>query len=244
MFMSTESWSFQSTVLSRRYRVILHDCRGQWRSSKPPGEYTFSSHVEDLRALLEHLEAERAHIIGTSYGGEIAMFFALKYPEMVRSLSIIASVSEIRRPLSLLTDRWIAAAETRDPVKFILGWINDVYSDRFLEEHWSMLWRRLTSVYRSFDFDAAVRLLRCFKTLEREPLTPKLGGIRAPTMVVAAELDRVKPPLYSRIISEGIPGSELHIVHGSGHAVIIERHEAVNTLLLGFLEKCRLQERR
>ncbi|MGC9125768.1 MAG: alpha/beta fold hydrolase, partial [Caldisericaceae bacterium] len=73
IFMSTKSWSPISNMLAKKYRVILHDFRGQWGSEKPKGKYTFGMHAEDLHGLLKELDLEKVHLIGTSYGGEVAM---------------------------------------------------------------------------------------------------------------------------------------------------------------------------
>ena len=53
------------------------------------------------------------------------------------------------------------------------------------------------------------------------------------------ELDILKPPRYSRLIAERIPGAELLVIPGGGHAVILEKPEEVNTAVLGFVEKHR-----
>jgi pimeloyl-ACP methyl ester carboxylesterase len=54
IFMSTKSWYPESSVLSKKYRVILHDFRGQWQSKKPEGKYTFGMHADDLYQLVKN----------------------------------------------------------------------------------------------------------------------------------------------------------------------------------------------
>jgi 3-oxoadipate enol-lactonase len=69
ILMSTASWPYQVPVLSKRYRLLLHDCRGQWQSAggaSPAGPYTMELHADDLAALLDALHIERAHIGGIS----------------------------------------------------------------------------------------------------------------------------------------------------------------------------------
>lgn len=57
--------------------------------------YSFEEHCRQAKALLDSLNVKKVHIVGTSYGGETGMKFALMYPEFVASLSIIDSVSEV-----------------------------------------------------------------------------------------------------------------------------------------------------
>ncbi|RPI30398.1 MAG: alpha/beta fold hydrolase, partial [Chloroflexota bacterium] len=80
VLMSTASWSFQTPVLSRRYRLLLHDCRGQGQSEHPAGPYSMYQHAADLVGLMEALQIEQAHVAGISYGGEIALLTAIHWP--------------------------------------------------------------------------------------------------------------------------------------------------------------------
>lgn len=241
IFMSTKSWSFQTPIFSKKYKVLLHDFRGQWQSDKPSGKYSLELHVDDFQKLLMHLNVDKIHVVGTSYGGEVAMLFAIKYPEIVKSLTIISSVSEIHSALKLLGERWLNAAKTRDPKIFITEWLADVYSEEFLKNNWDFLWPRLNEAFKILDFDAVIRLSESFLDLEKNPLTSELKKIIAPTLIIAAELDKVKPIKYSKIIHDQISGSELYLIRESGHVVVIEKAEKINTIVLGFLEKLKLK---
>ena len=75
------------------FRIILHDFMGQLKSDKPDREYTFEEHCEQARMLYEWLGVQKIHLIGTSYGGEIALRFALMYPDMVNTISVIDSLN-------------------------------------------------------------------------------------------------------------------------------------------------------
>jgi len=239
IFMNTASWATIAGSLSKFFKVVLHDMRGQWKSEKPADrrEYSFRHHARDLYNLLNHLGLERAHLIGTSYGGEVALRFALEHPEMVRSLSVICSVSEIGLETKLAALRWMQGALTRDPKAFVYSWINDVYSDDFLARAGEGFIEQLIRAYSSTDFsyDAAVNLLSAFLELEIEPITPRLREIEAPTLFVAAEKDRIKPPKYSRVMAESVRNSELVIISNAGHALVVEKPLPLSWLLIGFL---------
>src|SRR3989339_1196621 len=71
---STNSWyQIMKYFIRNDYRVILHDFKGQLKSDKPEGPYTFSEHAEETIMILKNLGIKRAHFIGTSYGGEVAL---------------------------------------------------------------------------------------------------------------------------------------------------------------------------
>ena len=114
VMMTTRSWRLQSSVLQRGYRCLLHDFRGQLLSDKPEEPWTMEDHAADLLALLDHLEIERCHLVGTSYGGEVGLIFAAAHPERVASLAVISSVSEIGPDIDRAVAVWSEASK-RDP---------------------------------------------------------------------------------------------------------------------------------
>ena len=233
IMMSTASWAYQSTVLNRHLRVLLYDCRGMWKSDHPEGSYSMEEHADDLAGLLNALEIEQAHIAGISYGAEVSMMFALRYPEKARSLIVIDGVSEIHPLLRAQTYPWLMAAERHDAelllntsyhMNFAEDWIraNQAFIDSSVER------------YALLDMDALVRLMKSFYALE---ITAELPNIQAPTLVVAGEEDLIKGREYAEIIAAQIQNSELVIVPGAGHALCLEKPAVLNTLLLGFVTK-------
>jgi 3-oxoadipate enol-lactonase len=233
IMMSTASWAFQNTVLNQHLRVLLYDCRGMWKSDHPEGSYSMEEHADDLAGLLEALEIDKAHIAGISYGAEVSMMFALRYPEKTRSLIVIDGVSEIHPLLRAQTYPWLMAAERHDAELLL----NTSYHMNFAED-----WIRAnqafidTSVdrYALLDMDALVRLMKAFYALD---MTAELSRIQAPTLVIAGEEDLIKGREYAEIIAAQISNSELVIVPGAGHALCLEKPAILNTLLLGFVTK-------
>ena len=212
--------------------------RGQGNSSKPKDEdkYSIEIHADDFKALLDHLGIGKVNLVGTSYGGEVALQFAIKYPERINKLVIITAASEIHLDLELSALRWLEGARTQDPYKFVLSWITDVYSPRFLNAMGRGFIERLIKMYsENFDFDAAELLLKSFLKIKDNPLTPHLKKIKCPALVVAAEEDRIKPRKYSKIIAENILDSELILISNAGHAVVIEKPKTINILIKGFI---------
>ena len=86
--------------------------------------------------------------------------------------------------------------------------------------------------YTQLDMDAVVTLTDCFDHLN---MTKELHNITTRTMVLVGEEDILKPRKYSEIIAREIPGAELVVVPGAGHAICLEKPVIFNALLLGFL---------
>jgi pimeloyl-ACP methyl ester carboxylesterase len=83
--------TFQVPEFSRDHLVVTHDYRGTGRSTRPTAQYSCEDFVDDAAAILDHLNAGPAILLGHSLGGRVAMLMALRYPEKVRKL-IVASV--------------------------------------------------------------------------------------------------------------------------------------------------------
>lgn len=83
---SGDYFSEQIPFFSKKYQVIVPDTRGHGRSPRGNKPFTLSQFVEDLRDFMDSLLIEKAHLLGFSDGGNIALLFALQYPERVLSL--------------------------------------------------------------------------------------------------------------------------------------------------------------
>ncbi len=232
VLMNTSSWALQTPALARRYRVLLHDARNQGASDHPQGPCSMALHAQDLAALMRALGIERAHIAGISYGGEIAQRFALDQPEMVQSLFISSAVSEVRPLLAARINGWMEAARRGDGELLYRCSVADTFSEAWLATHPE--WETAAMArYRELDLDAVVRLCRAFLGVA---WTAELHHIAAPTMVVVGERDAIKPlDPYSRLLASEIPGAQLLVLGGAGHACCLETPDAWNAALLGWL---------
>jgi 3-oxoadipate enol-lactonase len=242
IMMTTRSWVFQTALLRQRYRCILHDFRGQLLSGKPEEPFTMATHAEDLWCLLDHLGFETCHVVGTSYGGEVGMIFAATHPERVQSLAVISTVSYVGEELHQAVTEWADAA-LNDPDRLYRVSVPLNFSSKFLASSPDVVdqgQERVRSCPPEF-FPAFARLVEAFQELD---ITERLPEITCPTLVMCGEEDALKPVHYSRTIAQSIPGAEFLIVPGAGHALVIENPAAVNTALLGFLEKHRGEEPR
>jgi 3-oxoadipate enol-lactonase len=231
VLMSTASWGFQTPVLSRHYQVLLYDCRGMWKSAHPKGPYTMELHADDLAALLDTLGIKTAHIAGISYGGEVSLAFALKYPQMVRSLFLSSTVSESDPVLRGFIDSWSDAARSHDPQRlFDVSYMLN-FSDAYLAANRTAVEAGAVR-YAQLDMEAVLELLDCF---DRFDLTRELHRITVRTLVLVGEDDILKPRKYSERIAHEIPGAELVVVPGAGHAICLEKPALFNAIMLGFL---------
>lgn len=233
IMMSTASWIYQTRVLSKYMRVLLYDCRGMWRSEHPDGPYSMEQHADDLAALLEALDIPKAHIGGISYGSEISMVFALKYPEKTKSLIIIDGVSEVRPFLRAQTYPWKLAAERKDPELLYWTSVTLNFSDEYVAATQSDTAEAIKR-FSAIDLKSFVEMMSAFYNIN---ITNELSQINCPTLVVIGEEDRIKGREYAQLIAEKIENSEFVVVPGAGHALCLDKPDPLNTLLIGFVLK-------
>src|SRR5712692_3213994 len=88
-------WDEQFSVFAQHYRVIRYDMRGYGKTEVPAGPV---SNHGDVANLLSHLHVEKAHILGISFGGLVALDFTLAYPEMVAALILVTPGVSGRQP--------------------------------------------------------------------------------------------------------------------------------------------------
>lgn len=233
IMMSTASWAYQTAELHKHMRVLLYDCRGMWQSEHPAGPYSMEQHADDLAALLEHLQIPAAHIGGISYGSEISMVFALRYPHLTRSLIVMDGVSEVDALLHGQTYPWLMAAEQEDAEWLLRTSYHLNFAKPYIEANQAFI-EGSAARYAQIDMKAFVELMKAFYKLE---ITGELSRIQAPTLVVVGEDDLIKGRRFAEVIASRIAGSEYVVVPGSGHALCLEKPAILNTLLIGFIAK-------
>ncbi len=235
---STGSWAYQVPVFEKLgFRIILHDFKGQAMSDKPDGVYTFRQHAFEARALFDYLGVTKLHIIGTSYGGEVAMRFAIDYPEYVKSISIIDSVSELDSNLKLFIRGWKLFARIGDPEGFFWGMAPSIYGSSFMKENMEFLEKRAAAM-KSLSPDYFKGQISLYETFEKDVyMTDELYRIQCPSLVVCGQDDILKPVKFSKLLADSIPNAEFAVIPDCGHVTIFEKPGILNSMLAGFVVK-------
>ncbi len=237
--MTYAAWEPVSSRLAKSHRLILNDLRGQLLSPGP-APAKLSDNVEELTALLDHLEIESAHVLGTSYGGEVGVLFAASRPERVRSL-IAVTVTDHATPSIWrgIEDLRVLAAEALsggDRGRLHDRVVEEVYSASFRAKYAEELAGRRAQVAALPDvwFEGIEGILAAMETLD---LRPHLSAIRCPTLVVIAAGDEVIPPERSVALASAIRGAQTRVHETSGHALVAEDPSWLSAVCLEFLER-------
>ena len=226
-------WLAQRDAFAARYRLLLHDCRGQGQSDHPDEPYSMAVHADDLAGLFDALGIARAHVLGLSYGGEVAQAFAIAHPERLLGLVLANTVSEVGPELRLVVESWADVARRAVPDEFFRVTVPWNFSPPFIRNHQALL-EEARRRYAQLDYPAVVRLCDAFLALH---LTPDLHRIAASTSVIWAEHDLIKGRAYADILLRHIVGAEGHEVRGAGHAAHWEQAAEFNRIALECLAR-------
>jgi proline iminopeptidase len=221
-------------------RLIYYDHRGNGRSGRPPSQsITFEQLCSDADALRDYLGFEEVAVLGYSFGGFIALEYALRYPEHLSHLILLDTA-----PTLDYDEEIEANARRKGATQEQLEALDASAEDE--AEFWR-LWKVIEPLYfHTYDAELAERVMG--KTLisveaadagdaivEDWDLTPRLGEISAPTLIVVGKDDFICPPSQAKIMHEGVPNSELIVFEKSGHFTHVEEPEAFFDAVRGWL---------
>jgi len=235
--MSMGAWEEIARELVKGYRVLRCDLRGQLLS---PGEVPsdMRGHADDVAALLGELSLEKVHVLGTSFGGTVAVLLAARHPERVASLVVVTAVDRFDEAMLDETDRFRAltgrVAAGEEPSTAVYDVISQsAFSERYRTENAALIAQRrhLVSLLPKAWYQALEQLLASLHTAD---VRPELPRVTCPSLVVAADEDRTMPLAGSRALAEGLR-ARFEIVPGSGHALIVEQPVVLVDLVRSFL---------
>jgi 3-oxoadipate enol-lactonase len=212
-------WQPQSEELSKSYRVLRYDTRGHGASSAPPGPYTLDLLAQDVKALCDALGIEKCHFAGLSMGGMIGQTVALKYPDLLLSLTL-SNTSSCYGPAAL--PFW----ETRSNTALSQGMTPLVAPS--LERWFTAPFRAAQPVLMQQAMQwvldtPANGYAACCMAIAALDTTARLKELTMPVLVIAGADDAATPPAASELIHAQIPHSELLILRSAAHISSVEQ---------------------
>jgi pimeloyl-ACP methyl ester carboxylesterase/putative sterol carrier protein len=230
-------------ALGQRHRVIVPDLPGHGESDKPRTDYSPRFYARVIRRLLDALEIEQAVVIGNSMGGRIALELALRSPDRVASLGLLApAVPGFRWRYILGFTRVFPTEWGGIPFPLREKWmevvIRRLFADpsRLPESAYSAAASEFIRIYR----DPVARMaffssLRHIVTERPEPFYSSLRRIKQPALVAFGEQDRLVPPRLGVRLAQRLPNSEYVALPGCGHVPQFEATAATLEVVGSFL---------
>ncbi|MDX6451608.1 MAG: hypothetical protein QOH16_1657 [Gaiellaceae bacterium] len=218
-------------VLARSFRVLAFDNRDTGRSSFTPLPYSVFQMADDAIAVLDAADVESAHVYGISLGGIVALDLALRHPDRVRGLVLGATtpggptaIPHDPQTLTFFARVGAMAPEEAEwaavPYTYGLS-TRRMHGQRIAED----ITRRLDSRPENMPL-ATLAYVHQVTVAATHNRMFNLAHITAPTLVVHGEEDGTMSPENARIMAEGIPGAELQMWPGAGHAYVTDEPRA------------------
>jgi 3-oxoadipate enol-lactonase len=185
--------------------------------------HDFRHQATDIKTIMDELQVPDAHVVGISMGGVVAQFFALAFPNRIRSLTLVATLcvgtevfsrraeevggGDMSQLVEVTLRRWFTADAIAAHLPAVLYARECLW--KFAPQSWKVYWRALA----------------------RLDLIPYLSDISVPTQLVAGELDVSTTPQSMENMRRLIRGSQLHVVPGAPHLISLEQpHELAAVL--------------
>jgi 3-oxoadipate enol-lactonase len=228
------AWDDQFETFAEFHCVLRYDIRGIGESGRPVEPF---SHSQDLHDLLALLDVEKAHILGLSFGGAIAVDFALEHPEMVDALILAASgtSSDAKAEPNLQAIGALSSIAKSEGMSRVIELI--LNTPTFISNQSSDAREKLARIYLDNHdvFESDFPLIRLWHPAE-PPAGERLSQIRARTLILEGEKDS---PDYKAIADKlsGVAGAGKVVIAGAAHAINLDKRDEFNRAVLDFLSR-------
>jgi len=205
-----ETWEYQINHFGHQYRVVVPDLRGHGQSDAPYSEYTMAEMVADINQISIELNLpEKFTLVGHSFGGSICIEFAAAYPQRLDKLVLIATAGEYPLPRGVSLLSRVPVAFFRPIWRFRPRWNAEIHVMKRMMLNNMHSWRGWS-------------------------MMEKIG---TPTLLLTGERDRYFPRWVFEKVCDSIPEAEVINIGASKHKVQLERHQAANRAIEGFIRQ-------
>ncbi|WXG44723.1 MAG: alpha/beta hydrolase [Promethearchaeati archaeon SRVP18_Atabeyarchaeia-1] len=218
-------WIRQWPALSSMGRVVALDLPGHGESAKFPAGQAISikAYADHTHGVLSTLKCQSNVVIGHSMGGAVAMRYALDHPRNVRALVLVGTGAKLGVSPTILEG---LSADFEQAVRASIGgWAFAKTTDERLVEE---------GIKEMLKCDKSVALAD-FKACDEFDIRDSVSEIRAPSLIVVGDEDRLTPVKWSQFLNINLTGSQMKIIKSAGHMVMLEKADQVNDALKSFV---------
>jgi 3-oxoadipate enol-lactonase len=230
----SRNWAMQRLAFGRKYRCFAIDNRGTGSSDRPDPPYSIQQMMNDVLAVLDAEEVERAHVIGTSMGGIITQMLAIEHPDRVAGLVFACTSCRHHEWRRELFAEWAANVSERGMQAMAEDGLEWLIGPRLRRRFglWINILARMLMQVRPEVFVAQIEAILAFP----DSLRFALAEIRKPTLVITGSQDMLTPVGDAEELAELIPDARLTILARAAHGLMVESPNAFNSAVLEFLE--------
>lgn len=223
-------WDDQIPLLTRTHRVVRYDTRGHGQSSAPEGPYSFDLLVADMLAVLDHVGAAKADVLGLSLGGMTALGLGLQHPGRVGRMIVCDARADNPPPFVASWDDRIAAIEAGGMAAIVDGtlarWFTEDCAPAVRERAREMILATSVTGYTG-----------CARALQGLDYLNDLPAMKVPVLYLVGAEDMGAPKEAMAAMAEATPGSEFVVLPGLAHVPNMEDPAAFAAPVGKWLEK-------
>jgi pimeloyl-ACP methyl ester carboxylesterase len=228
------NWRLNLPVLAKQHRVIAPDLAGfGYTERKPDAEYDMDHWIEHLLGLLDALELDRVDLVGNSFGGSLALKFAIRHPQRVGRLVLMGAVS-LSFPLTHGLDEvwgYQPSVANMRALLDLFAYDRSLVSDEFAELRYKAAAREGVQESYAAMFPAPrQRWVESLASSEAE-----IRALDKELLIMHGREDRVIPASVSMRLFELTDRAQLHLFGRCGHWVQIEHADRFNRMVDDFL---------
>jgi 3-oxoadipate enol-lactonase len=236
----TESWIKQrrNKEIRGNYKLVFIDYRGSGSSvQKIRTEFKFEDIIDDVNTVLEKEKIKKVIIIGFSFGGMVAQWYAHLNKEKVECLILLNTGLRFGKRSLLIADAAKNLINDGASLANVFSVIYPYnYSSAYLEKLGDLNYKLLdTYTEYNSDLDSLVNLIATIRTVpDIKSVVPEIS---VPVLLISGDEDAAFPICFQQELKENLQKCEYHVLNNCGHASMIEKYQEVNELIVNFLNK-------
>lgn len=228
LFLNSESWKFQLPDFESEFNILRFDLRGHGRTTKSKKRFTIRNYVDDLQALLNHLNwINDLYLVGHSLGGIVAMAYGVINPSPIKKMVVADSFCFV----------------SQEAVTDVLGRINSSKLEQFakgISIRGLIPYNQQTAEFVAKLVTDHMTKKDCLQATMASAgihICENLKSLNFPVLVLVGKKDITCPVWASEMIHEWLPQSELVIIPDAGHLTIFDHPKEFNDLVISFWKK-------
>ena len=223
-------YAILAPLLDPGLRAISYDQRDVGDAQSIDADYTIADLADDCVGLMDALDIEKAHVMGISFGGTIALNVGSRHPDRVQSLIVGAAPESFARPNPYMARVMAAPPDQRGALMRSASFSPEAQQDEWLMSQLADLGRGTVTALGS----------RRRAAMETHHGNDTLGEIAVPTLLLYGELDPIAPPEVGEKLHAQLPSSKLVVLAGARHGLSFEFREQTAALVNDWISRHRI----